>query len=437
MPDAREIRQQHIDRLLQSHRTVIACTANRPGRPKENLLANFVTYHFLQMLLADYASAALDTRVDACGVLGLLGVDLPAADVKNAMMAYEASPLGRLVDLDVYQTAGGRTQPLSRADSGHAPRRCFLCGDDAFACRRLERHDTRALQDAFDSVVIAHVAEQRGAHLLGTLAEAALWSELCRLDGFGSVTLNSNGSHTDMNPRLMLQGIGVIGRSLAALDRDVWMSFDRLREAGRRIERTLLEVTDGVNTHKGALFHILILTAALMRLPTLDTIPLNAFAESLSAAVKDIAEPLRHDLAAADALPEADRESLGHGLQSYLKYGHAGARQEALYGYETLLTRWLPRFAAGQELRPLLAEILHRTWDTTTLKRGGFGMLQTLRHMALRVGDTADLEALSRWCEERGLSTGGSADLIALLYYAYLIYRFRGVLRPETHAGRA
>lgn len=424
---ARELRQARIQTLLASHPLVITIQANRPGWPKEDLIASYLTYRFFGLLKEHVFPAGIDTMYDDLGAFLLLGADGEAKRVKQAALSLEANdPLGRLIDIDVYSESGA----LSRDALGLAPRPCLVCADDARVCRRLGRHEKKQVTDAYDSLFASHLASLPLFRQLGLLAETAMWGELCRLHGFGSVTLNSNGSHRDMQLTHMLASIEQVADGIRSLTPDAMAALPALRAHGRTVERAMLEATGGINTHKGALFHLLIATAAVwsMRDQLNDEMQLKRFATKLMQAVIVLAAPLQDDLAAADTgeAPESQ------GLQSYLRYGHAGARQEAIRGYEQLLTRWLPRFTAVPELMPLLPEILHRTWDTTTLKRGGFGMLQTLRQMALGTSGEGDLAYLSAWCEKNELSTGGSADLITLLYYVHLIFRFRGVLQLEA-----
>ncbi|HHT45025.1 MAG TPA: hypothetical protein GXZ89_05990 [Fastidiosipila sp.] len=427
---ARESRQATIDELLQSFDLAVTLTANVPGWPKEYLTANAVLLPFIYKLLERFPELSLLTAYDELGAFLAFGLNGDKEEVKSFGLTLEDSPLGRLVDIDVYYLDEEKPAVLSRTDLGRGARSCFLCDDEAVICRRLERHAAPDLRTAFDSIYEAYLKELPFFERLATLAEAALWNELCRHYGFGTVTLNSKGSHRDMDVPLLLASIRVIGDGIRSLNETDVSSFDRLRQKGQAMEAAMFNATDGVNTHKGAIFHLLIATSAIYRRPELlhAETGLKTYIFALHEEIKEIAAPLLGELLAIDELADDEKVKLKGGLKSYVKYGHGGARQEAIRGYETLLKKWLPRFSAVPEIEPLLPEILERTWDTTTLERGGFGMLQTLRMMALRAGSKEDLAYLSAWCEEHDLTTGGSADLIGLLYYFYLIYTFRAAL---------
>ena len=439
---AREARERKIHDALNAHRIVVTLAANRPGQNKESLIANGVVYHFLKETLDEYPEAALYAAYDALGAWIMLGVDdataaLSAEAVKRFGLELEAGLAGRLLDFDVYEKQAGQIAQVSREALNLPPRRCLLCDDAAMICRREGRHHELELQTAFDETFTMLLADRPLATQLGFMAEIALWSELCRPLGFGSVTLNGPGSHNDMSVRLMFQSIRALGRAFVELTASDVASFEALRAFGQRLEQDLSVVTNGVNTHKGALFHFLFAIAGLLK--TRETISsedgLKVFVEHVSSSIEALALPLMAEVLACDELPDATKATLTGGLRSYLDYGHAGARQEAIRGYHVLLTQWLPRFYANPELAPLLPIMLHRIWDTTTLSRGGIGMVQTLRHMALRATTEDDLVRLSAWCEQYGLSTGGSADMIALLYFFYLAFTWRvfWLAEPQEH----
>lgn len=430
MGQARETRQSAIDELIRSFDLGITLTANWPGWPKESLIANAVLLPFVYKLQDAYPEAVLHTSYDDLGAFILFGVNGQKEEAKSIALALEDSPLGRLIDIDVYYQKDKETSVLTRSDFGKPERPCYLCDDDAFVCRRLERHGAQELRQAFESRYEASLEAQSFFDILATLAEASLWNELCRPYGFGTVTLNSQGSHPDMNVGLLLRSIRVIGNGIRSLSEHDLSDFNVLRHKGQAMEQDMFSETDGVNTHKGAIFHLLIATAAVFRQreELTEALGLKTYIFALHESIKSFAKPLLEELLAVDGLSDEEKDKLTDGLQSYVKYGHGGARQEAIRGYEALLKKWLPRFSAVPDVEPLLPEILERTWDTTTLKRGGFGMLQTLRMMALRANSKEDLVQLSEWCEKHDLTTGGSADLIGLLYYFYLMYRFRKVI---------
>jgi len=64
---------------------------------------------------------------------------------KIAATFEETHPLGRLVDIDVYDSNGYKN--ISRNDLKMPLRKCFLCSKDAFVCIREKNHTEKDLVD--------------------------------------------------------------------------------------------------------------------------------------------------------------------------------------------------------------------------------------------------------------------------------------------------
>jgi triphosphoribosyl-dephospho-CoA synthetase len=314
----------------------------------------------------------------------------------------ESEPAFRLVQVEMMHGEDRKRLPVPSAkpDTGQDGTEDKSTAVDSFSC---------------------HVFSLPFYQALANMAEAALFAELCRPYGFGSVTLRDTGSHTDMTVAMMLDSIDLIRDTIAALTEDIASDFTLLRQAGRKLEGKLLEASGGVNTYKGALFSFLVIIGAVTsrRKALLNAAKPAVYARTLQQAVKEFAAPLDADY---------DTEAKTPGRRSFEKYGQPGARELALSGYENLLLDWWPRFRQGRDISLLIPKILSETWDTTTISRGGFGMLMTLRQIALGSQSLDDQKMLSDWCVRHSLSTGGSADLIALLYFIDLFERFRGLI---------
>jgi triphosphoribosyl-dephospho-CoA synthase len=187
----------------------------------------------------------------------------------------------------------------------------------------------------------------------------------------------------------------------------------RLGAIGRAGERHMLATTNGVNTHRGALWALGLLSAGV------------AVSENLTGAVSFAAHLAR--------LPDPGRSagrSLSHGDHAKLRYGAAGAVGEAQGGFPHIVDHSLPMLRYCRErgesadaaaLNALMA-IMANLDDTCVLHRGGARGLNFVHRSAagvLRSGGCATTEGLrklDRFCRDadrRGLSMGGSADLLA------------------------
>lgn len=76
----------------------------------------------------------------------------------------EASPLGRLFDMDVLAVKDGALAGVSRRDIGYGRRKCLLCGGDAKVCARSQKHDMRELLAEIDRI-LDEAGVEGGSHL--------------------------------------------------------------------------------------------------------------------------------------------------------------------------------------------------------------------------------------------------------------------------------
>jgi triphosphoribosyl-dephospho-CoA synthase len=254
------------------------------------------------------------------------------------------------------------------------------------------------------------------AHLAVTalVAEAELTPKPALVDRRGS------GAHTDLTLALMKRSAQTLSGTFATI---AFASMDHspdqalrehLGEIGREGERAMLEVTHGVNTHRGAIWAMGLLVAG--------------------AAIAGLTAPARHITARAGELAHLpDRfapDMPSHGLSMQKRYGVAGARGEAQRDFPCVIEWGLPTLRAVRQrgatetcarLDALLA-IMTQLDDTCLLYRGGLDALCEARESAravLRAGGTgtaAGLDQLSLLESSlllRHASPGGSADLLA------------------------
>ncbi|WP_447891189.1 triphosphoribosyl-dephospho-CoA synthase [Pseudomonas hormoni] len=259
------------------------------------------------------------------------------------------------------------------------------------------------------------------AERLADLAVDALIDEADLSPKPALVDRRGNGAHTDLH-------LGLMHASALSL----WPAFKEmaqaaieigevglpLREAlgrvGREGEQTMLATTNGVNTHRGAIWALGLLAAAAALEP-----------ESRG--------PGSVTLRAARLALLDDRYAprpLSHGAQVAQRYGARGAREEAQLGFPSVLQRALPQLkisrAAGHgeqnaRLDALLA-IMTQLSDTCVLYRAGEHGLHTMQlgaQAVLDAGGSASLAGRRRLHEldeqliALNASPGGAADLLA------------------------
>ena len=254
------------------------------------------------------------------------------------------------------------------------------------------------------------------ADRLADLAVDALIDEADLSPKPALVDRRGNGAHTDLH-------LGLMHASALAL----WPAFKELAEAaleigevgvplreaigriGREGEQAMLVTTNGVNTHRGAIWALgLLVTAAAL-------------------------QPKSIALCAARLALLDDRYAptpLSHGAQVAQRYGARGAREEAQLGFPSVLQRGLPQLHKSRanghgeqnaRLDALLA-IMTELADTCVLYRAGETGLHAMQAGAqavLDAGGSASLSGRRRLHEldqqliALNASPGGAADLLA------------------------
>lgn len=254
------------------------------------------------------------------------------------------------------------------------------------------------------------------ADRLADLAVDALIDEADLSPKPALVDRRGNGAHTDLH-------LGLMHASALAL----WPAFKEMAEAaleigevgvplreaigriGREGEQAMLATTNGVNTHRGAIWALgLLVTAAAL-------------------------QPKSVALCAARLALLDDRYAptpLSHGAQVAQRYGARGAREEAQLGFPSVLQRGLPQLHKSRanghgeqnaRLDALLA-IMTELADTCVLYRAGEPGLHAMQAGAqavLDAGGSASLSGRRRLHEldqqliALNASPGGAADLLA------------------------
>ncbi|MCQ2030364.1 triphosphoribosyl-dephospho-CoA synthase [Stutzerimonas zhaodongensis] len=271
------------------------------------------------------------------------------------------------------------------------------------------------------SALIARQAQPSLAERLADLAVQALIDEADLSPKPGLVDRRGNGAHNDLHLGLMHASAHALWPALKAMAQAAQLFGEvgqPLREAlgqlGREGETEMLRVTAGVNTHRGAIWALGLLSAAAML--RLDAAPGQvAMTAATLARLSDPAAPHNPD---------------SHGARVCRTYGVLGAREQAQHGFPAVLNHGLPqllasrRAGAGEQnarLDALLA-IMSDLTDTCVLHRAGLqglGRMQQGARAVLDAGGAASLDGrrqlreLDRDMLALNASPGGAADLLA------------------------
>jgi triphosphoribosyl-dephospho-CoA synthase len=259
--------------------------------------------------------------------------------------------------------------------------------------------------------------------MLATMAANALLKELAASPKPGLVDRLSSGSHHDMDFFTFIDGITAItpyfeecvmmGKRLAE---DSLLLFAKLREIGLRCEKAMYDATDGVNTHKGAIFALGIILAAYAS----NFVKRGSDVELLRGSIKQL----------CGALPQTE---LPHdptkGERLSALYRIKGAREQAIEGFPVVFDVGLPLYRKVKNCLSLndaavhtLIGIIGAIDDTNIVSRAGMEELRRAQdeaNQALSIGGMLTVpgrEAIDMMCvnfKARNISPGGSADMLS------------------------
>ncbi|HBC7428453.1 TPA: triphosphoribosyl-dephospho-CoA synthase CitG [Providencia rettgeri] len=268
---------------------------------------------------------------------------------------------------------------------------------------------------------------------LSQLAYQAMMEEVLLTPKPGLVDMRNNGSHQDMDSYMFARSARTVANHLPEF---VYLGYFQgkqpavqtlyaLREHGLACEKAMYQVTNNVNTHKGAIFSFGLVFAAMGRLLARNT---NITANSICQEVANICQ----NMVVRELEPI--KEATTAGEQFYQLYGLTGARGEAESGFATVLKYGLPTYqkfhAMGWDneraLHQTLLTLMAYNDDTNLVSRGGLDGLHFAQNaaMALLNSDNMDyaqlkmqLILLDNTFITKNLSPGGSADLLAITWF--------------------
>lgn len=255
-------------------------------------------------------------------------------------------------------------------------------------------------------------------YAIGIFATQALREELDLTPKPGLIDRQDNGAHGDMNYAVMLRSIQAIEPyfiQLAAMGCNLELpTAQPIIQCGLEAEKAMLSATNGVNTHKGAIFSMgLFCIAAANSFYHLQRVSPDLLRSAIQSMAQEI--PSAHNT---------------HGAAVRQQYRVKGALDLAVEGYAQLFEQWLPFYrehiAQEQPQLRLLLHIISTLDDNNLYHRGGEQLAHEAQQRCAEVLQDFTIEniqALNDWMKARNLSPGGSADMLALtLLAAHLIY---------------
>lgn len=268
-------------------------------------------------------------------------------------------------------------------------------------------------------------------YIIAHLATQALQAELDTTPKPGLVDKDNNGAHRDMDYALMQRSIDTLHPyfvKLALLGcADTLPSHTAIRDAGIEAEKAMLAATNGVNTHKGALFSMgLAVVAAAHEERKIAANEEQILKERNGG--EDVLVSLQTTIKAlAACFPDTNGT---HGSKAKLlskgTTAIKGALDNAREGYEMLFAEWLPFYIERRKERD--AHTLHKTLlrimcdldDTNVIYRTDLATAEEVKQEARALLDSfskAALKDMDRRYTARNISPGGAADMLSLTIF--------------------
>lgn len=268
-------------------------------------------------------------------------------------------------------------------------------------------------------------------YIIAHLATQALQAELDTTPKPGLVDKDNNGAHRDMDYALMQRSIDTLHPyfvQLALLGcADALPSHTAIRDAGIEAEKAMLSATNGVNTHKGALFSMgLAVVAAAHEERKIAANEEQILKERNGG--EDVLVSLQTTIKAlAASFPDTNGT---HGSKAKLlskgTTAIKGALDNAREGYEMLFAEWLPFYIERRKERD--AYTLHKTLlrimcdldDTNVIYRTDLATAEEVKQETRVLLDSfskAALKDMDRHYTTRNISPGGAADMLSLTIF--------------------
>ncbi len=255
------------------------------------------------------------------------------------------------------------------------------------------------------------------------------------VDRFGS------GAHRDMDFYTFMNSAAALGgyfRECAQVGVNLEVAVDEmmphLRPLGIEAEKRMLIATGGVNTHKGLIYAMGLLSAAGARIcfeRKSTRVEQSKWLEMLGESVKQMVLPeMTYEISCLE-------KSETYGGEQYKTLGILGARGEALSGYEK--ARCIGVVALNESIREkhlalneaLLYSLMKLCLVIEDSNVIGRHNLKTLRESQMHIQRVLEeghflnesgrkaYEGYCEWCRLNRISHGGAADMLAIAYFMY------------------
>lgn len=280
------------------------------------------------------------------------------------------------------------------------------------------------------------------ANHIASLAQRAILYEVSTTPKPGLVDRDNSGSHKDMDFFTFMASSSVLYRGffqcalegLCFDDSDNTELLSKIRVHGIQCEKAMFLATNGVNTHKGIIFSVGILSAVIGNI-----YKKYGFQNYSMEVVFEEVKKVTKDLTLRDFKNISSIKTLTHGERLYKEYGYKGIRGEIESGFITvqkgalqIIRNWAidKQFSMNDLFLEIIINLMAEGEDTNVIIRGGIDSLIRVKAISrefLEAGGMKQfqakekLENINEYFVRKNLSPGGAADLLAVSIFLGMI----------------
>lgn len=276
--------------------------------------------------------------------------------------------------------------------------------------------------------------------MISEFAIQALIYEVSCYPSPGLVSPVSTGAHKDMNFFTFVDSTSVLSKYFMLFvqegysDKEYKEIFKRIRVIGIEAEKAMFMKTKGINTHKGMLFLIGVICAAIGKV----------FKEKKEfGQIRDVIKEMTKGIVDKELGNLKNGNELSHGEKLYIKYNTEGIRGEVERGLPTVFEFSLDWYKQSKDLNindrlvHTLIGIMQSCDDSTIIHRHSIEVLNEVKKRSkeiISIGGMRSEEGriiINNLCEEfvkRNISPGGSADLLGVTIFVDLVEEYMNQL---------
>lgn len=142
---------------------ILVVRVNYPGLHRDNNVTRGIVNYIKDEISGSFQNNIIysQLRFTAEGPIYIAVLKDSTIHIKEtAIKIEEEHPLGRLVDIDVYDREGNG---ISRRELGYAMRKCYLCNDIAQCCVRARKHSIEEIIEYINNKYKEFLYNKKGA----------------------------------------------------------------------------------------------------------------------------------------------------------------------------------------------------------------------------------------------------------------------------------